>query len=320
MKSQVTILAALVPVLFALVPTRPGNAAPREEVLEVLEQVVAARPDDRLRVWVNDGENLPLETGTTIEFHIQSRDDVHLTALYLDAEGNLVMLYPAPEGTPLRGNQRLDLETFLATTPYGLESLFVVGSPQPITRESLGVDSADQYAVIGEDAAVQVVQRLRDIVAQGGVPGARVDLHIVPAQETGQGLTRGGIVRYFTEATRSLHRPKLALDINFESNSADLEDDARKDLDVVGLALSDERLGDKRFRLVGHTDHQGDAGYNMALSKSRAASAREYLVENYEIDPSRLDFEGEGESSPMLNGQDERAMRRNRRVELELIR
>lgn len=311
--------------VLTLMSATTSIAAPRDEVLSILEEVVApANGDDsQLRVWANEGDNLPLEEGTPIAFHFQAREDVHLTAMYLDADGNLVLLYPAPDGTSLTGNEQMDLEVGEATTPYGQESLFVVASQQPITRASLGIDSADDYAVLEHDAAMEAVSKLRDIVAQGGaaaMPGARVDLHIVPARSTGQGYTRGGIVQYFTEATRSLHRPKLNLDINFNSGSAELMDDVRGDLDVVGQALSDERLSDKNFRLVGHTDHQGDSDYNQALSESRARAARAYLIEKYQIDPARLDSMGLGESNPMMDGIDSQAMRRNRRVELELIR
>lgn len=307
---------------FVLVPG--ASAAPRDEVLEVLQSVVPATQDENaaLKVWANSGDNLPLEEGSPIDFHFKSQEDVHLTALYLDADGNLVLLYPAPEGTTLRGEQQLDLSAGDATTPYGLESLFVVGSREPITRESLGIDSQDAYAVLDHVQAVAAAQKLRDIVAQGGgsAPGARVDLHIVPAKSSDNGYTRGGIVQYFTEATRSVHRPKLELEINFETNSADLLDDVRNDLDVVGEALADERLADKRFKLVGHTDYRGDETYNMELSKSRAESARQYLMEKYQIDPERIAPIGMGESQPMMQGNDANAMRRNRRVELELVR
>ncbi|MBW2389276.1 MAG: OmpA family protein [Deltaproteobacteria bacterium] len=311
---------------FVLMSSTTSSAAPRDEVLSILEEVVspAGGPNGQLKVWANEGDDLPLEEGTPISFHFQAREDVHLTAMYLDADGNLVLLYPAPEGTALRKDEQLDLEAGEATTPYGQESLFVVATKQPISRESLGIDSTDAYAVLEHDAAMKAANRLREIVAQGGaiggVPAARVDLHIVPTSSTGQGYTRGGIVQYFTEATRSLHRPKLNLDINFESGSADLMDEVRGDLDVVGQALSDERLAGKHFRLVGHTDSQGDEDYNQSLSESRARAARQYLMENYQIDPARLDSMGLGESKPMMDGSDAGAMRRNRRVELELIR
>lgn len=297
-----------------------SGAAPRDEVLEVLEQVMSQ--SDGLNVWANDGNGLPLEAGTPIAFHFESKEDVHLTALYLEADGRLLLLYPGPEGTRLRGGKQLDLMIGEATTPYGQESLFVVASKQPITREALGISSLDEYAVVGHEEAVAVVKKLRDIVASGGGAGpssARVDLHIVPGRTTGQGYTRGGIIQYFTEATRSLHRPKLALDIKFESGSSNLRDDVRSDLDVVGSALSDERLSEKRFMLVGHTDHVGDADYNQVLSKARAQSARQYLIGKYGLDPDRIQFMGLGESSPMMDGRDSRAMERNRRVELELI-
>jgi outer membrane protein OmpA-like peptidoglycan-associated protein len=222
----------------------------------------------------------------------------------------------------LNGNEQLDLEAGGATTPYGLESLFVVGSKTPITREALGIDSQDAYAVLSHDEAVAAAQKLRDIVAQGGdaAAGARVDLHIIPARSSANGYTRGGIVQYFTEATRSVHRPKLELEINFQTGSSELAGDVRNDLDVVGQALADERLAEKRFKLIGHTDHRGDEDYNMKLSESRAESARQYLIEKYEIDPDRIDPVGMGESSPMMSGTDANTMRRNRRVELELVR
>ncbi len=297
-----------------------AHAASREAVLAVLDEVATNNASENLRVWANDGDNLPLEEGNPIEFHFASKQDVHLTALYLDADGNLVLLYPAPEGTVLEGDRPLVLEAGEATTPYGQESLFVVGSSEPITRDALGVSSNDPVIVIPADEAQQAVERLREIVGSSPAASARVDLHIVPAQRTGEGLTRGGIVQYFTEATRSLHRPKLALDIKFETDSTNLLDDARSDLDVVGRALTDERLTDKRFRLVGHTDHRGGDTYNQELSEQRAQVARDYLVQKYGIDPVRLDSMGLGERAPMMTGNDERAMDRNRRVELELVR
>jgi outer membrane protein OmpA-like peptidoglycan-associated protein len=318
------LLVALV-VTFGMTASTTSVAAPRDEVLSVLEDVVSGGSSDsgQLKVWANEGDSLPLEEGTPISFHFQAGEDVHLTAVYLDADGNLVLLYPAPNGTTLTGNEQLDLEAGEATTPYGQESLFVVATKEPISRESLGIDSTDDYAVLDQGGAMQAASKLRDIVAQGGagaMPSARVDLHIVPARATGQGYTRGGIVQYFTEATRSLHRPKLNLDINFESGSADLMDGVRGDLDIVGQALSDDRLGDKQFRLVGHTDNRGDEDFNQSLSEQRAQAARQYLVEKYQIDPSRLDSMGLGESKPMMNGSDANAMHRNRRVELELVR
>lgn len=312
-------LCGLVALAFALTASI-GQAASREAMLGVLEDVATGHPAEDLRVWANDGSNVPVEEGTPVSFHFESKDDLHLTALYLDADGNLVLLYPAPSGTTLRSNAPMTLEAGEATTPYGQESLFVVGTREPITRGALGIDSMDPVTVIPADQAQQTLENLRTLLAQQGGESARVDLHIVPTQRTGQGLTRGGIVQYFTEATRSLHRPKLALDIRFETNSAELLDDARSDLDVVGRALADDRLDDKQFRLVGHTDHRGDDTYNLSLSEQRARAAREYLMQNHGISEERLDALGLGESEPMIPGTDERALSRNRRVELELVR
>jgi outer membrane protein OmpA-like peptidoglycan-associated protein len=317
--------APIVAISIALgISATASEATPRDELLEVLEQVVLQSDKDHgsLKVWVNDGKSMPLEVGTSIAFHFESKEDVHLTAMYLEAYGRLILLYPAPDGTLLRGSEPLNLEVGDATTPFGLESLFVVASREPISRELLGIASADEFAELEHDNAVTAAKKLQEIVAQGGGTGnlgARVDLHIVPARPTGQGYTRSGIIQYFTQAVRSIHRPKLALDIKFEFDSAGLREDARADLDVVGSALADERLSERRFMLIGHTDHQGDDDYNMTLSKSRAEAARNYLVEQYEIDPDRLEPTGMGESEPIAEGRDAQAMMRNRRVELKLI-
>ena len=44
------------------------DAASREEVLDVLQQVVSPTADDGtgLKVWANDGKNLPFEEGSPI--------------------------------------------------------------------------------------------------------------------------------------------------------------------------------------------------------------------------------------------------------------
>ena len=320
--AAIAILIVAIPAF--LVPSI-SDAASRERAQKILAAFVASTTaeDSRLRVWVNSGDGLPIEEGSMISFHILSDEDVHLTAMYLDADGNMVLFYPGPEGTTLRGREQLDLASAIATAPYGIESLFVVGSPEPITREALGIDSQDAYPTLGHEQAVAAAEKLRDIVAEGGdaLMRARVDLRIVAAESSASGYTRGSIVEYFTQPeTRSVLPPKIELEINFETGSADLLHDARDDLDVVGAALSDARLADKRFNLVGHTDHRGGESYNLILSKSRAEAARRYLIEKYRIDPDRIAPIGLGESRPIEEGNDANALRRNRRVELELVR
>ena len=61
----------------------------------------------------------------------------------------------------------------------------------------------------------------------------------------------------------------------------------------------------------------GDGDYNMVLSERRAASARSYLLSNYEVDPDNIHPAGYGEAEPLIPGTSEEARRRNRRVVIE---
>lgn len=312
-------------VLFASMAAPPPSAAESREELEAIlgEALASGAESGALKVWVNDGHDRPVEEGTPVAAHFLSRDDLYLTVVYLDADGRVILLHPGPSDRLLRGGTQLDLPLGEATTPYGLDSLFVLGSPKPIPVGSIGVESQQGHIPIAADEAGAAVRELREIVAGLGaasVRSARIDLHIVPARSTNRGYTAQQIVRYFSEAPRSLRRPKLELEINFETGSAELLDDARAELDVFGAALTNPALNGRHFALAGHTDHQGDEAYNQRLSESRAAAARSYLVENFDIAPSRIDIQGYGETRPLMEGDDPNSLWRNRRVELELVR
>jgi outer membrane protein OmpA-like peptidoglycan-associated protein len=82
--------------------------------------------------------------------------------------------------------------------------------------------------------------------------------------------------------------------IGFEYDSAILQNDARIQLDNLGKALVDRRLERFTFRIEGHTDAKGSNRYNKILSERRARSVRNYLVENFHVDPNRLQVEGYG--------------------------
>ena len=79
------------------------------------------------------------------------------------------------------------------------------------------------------------------------------------------------------------------------------------------LAISARQL---KLRVVGHTDDQGKADYNLDLSRRRAASVVRELTSKYGIDPSRLDAFGAGLYAPIASNASEEGRAKNRRVEL----
>lgn len=87
--------------------------------------------------------------------------------------------------------------------------------------------------------------------------------------------------------------------ITFETNSAELTTRAKQSLDVVGRALTSNRLADFKFSIEGHADPRGDEKHNMDLSQARAESVVKYLAEHFNIDHTRLKPIGKGDTELM---------------------
>lgn len=105
---------------------------------------------------------------------------------------------------------------------------------------------------------------------------------------------------------------KVSLLITFDTNSANLTSGAKQSLDVVGQALSSEKLAASRFAIEGHADPRGVAATNLKLSQLRAQSVRDYLVGTMRIDRARLEAVGKGDRE-LMNKEDPGAPE-NRRV------
>jgi outer membrane protein OmpA-like peptidoglycan-associated protein len=92
---------------------------------------------------------------------------------------------------------------------------------------------------------------------------------------------------------------KVSLLITFDTNSANLTPGAKQSLDVVGQALSSDKLAAARFAIEGHADPRGVAAANLKLSQLRAESVRDYLADSAHIDRARLEAVGKGDSELM---------------------
>jgi OOP family OmpA-OmpF porin len=65
----------------------------------------------------------------------------------------------------------------------------------------------------------------------------------------------------------------------------------------------------------GHTDAVGTEAYNQSLSERRAMAVREVLVNEFGIQPGRVDAIGFGEARPVADNDSEEGRAINRRVE-----
>lgn len=102
-------------------------------------------------------------------------------------------------------------------------------------------------------------------------------------------------------------------DVLFESNESTLKPGAEKSLDALATYLGND--DSNSFLIEGHTDSQGEAEYNKALSAARASSVRDAMVQRG-IDSSRIKAVGLGEAYPVAANSTEAGRQQNRRVEI----
>lgn len=104
----------------------------------------------------------------------------------------------------------------------------------------------------------------------------------------------------------------------FASNHDALSKEALRKLDDIVTYLAENK--DVRGLIEGHTDNQGNAALNNALSIRRANFVARYLTEKG-VDPSKLAVRGYGARRPLVSNDDEIDGRQlNRRIELSLIK
>ena len=109
---------------------------------------------------------------------------------------------------------------------------------------------------------------------------------------------------------------KIDLMIQFDFNSARLQETSKPLLSSLADAMRSERIKALRFKVEGHTDAVGKASYNQQLSEKRAQSVLEFLS-NKGVEKDRLTAEGKGASELLLP--DKPDAMENRRVRITTL-
>ena len=105
--------------------------------------------------------------------------------------------------------------------------------------------------------------------------------------------------------------------VQFEFGKAVLLDESKGLLDDVATIIKDNPEI-KKVRVEGHTDNVGGKGFNLTLSRQRAASVREYLI-SQGVDAKRLVSQGYGMTKPIDTNDTEEGRAKNRRVEFAIV-
>lgn len=105
--------------------------------------------------------------------------------------------------------------------------------------------------------------------------------------------------------------------LNFVTGSSDL---SKEEFDsLVSLAAYLSKNPEIKIALVGHTDSQGALSSNIVLSKRRAQSVLDRLVDVYAIPRSQMQAEGMGYLAPVASNLTQDGRDLNRRVEAILL-
>lgn len=102
--------------------------------------------------------------------------------------------------------------------------------------------------------------------------------------------------------------------VYFDFDSFVVKDEFRPMLEAHAKVLSANRS--KRMTLEGHTDERGGREYNLALGQKRADAVLRTLV-LLGVQDAQLEAVSFGEERPAVQGSDEAAWAKNRRVELK---
>jgi len=110
---------------------------------------------------------------------------------------------------------------------------------------------------------------------------------------------------------------KFVLKLFFEYDSTKIASNSDKEIEKFATFLT----AYKKYtaKIIAHTDSKGSESYNLKLSKERAQSIVDKLVQRG-VDKNQLIAVGKGKSEPIASNATEEGRAQNRRVETELIR
>ncbi len=110
-----------------------------------------------------------------------------------------------------------------------------------------------------------------------------------------------------TEATTEIGDNKLL----FPFGSAELDPSAKEEI----ASMAEDLKGNEKIRIEGYADSVGSAESNKILSRNRAASVKDVLVQNGLEENQIIIFAG-GENKPVASNDSEDGRALNRRVEI----
>ena len=239
-----------------------------------------------------DGERIVLD-GTV--FSREQSLTLETNASLAVGRGNVInnLELSALEAAVPGSDERVDAFSALLRTFSGLASADGSTNDTDVTVNGVALDLESQSRSIETLAAAE---------AAGLRPGGNISLQAIsPVQEQIDLL----------QTELNALQEEIQQTVVFESGSAVLSLEATETLDKVVEAMIRHPL--PTVDVGGHTDSQGDADENLALSQARANAVAAYVAES--LDTDRLAAIGFGDSQPVADNDTPEGRLQNRRVE-----
>ena len=109
-------------------------------------------------------------------------------------------------------------------------------------------------------------------------------------------------------------KEKVIIELNVEFDTAKAIVKEKYHNNIKKVADFMKEFPDTNATIEGHTDNVGNAAYNQGLSEERANSVRQYLIDKFGIDASRLTAVGYGLTKPIASNDTAEGKQKNRRV------
>lgn len=234
--------------------------------------------------------------------------------------------------------QLLPLATFMGMAAVVVLTLLSLSLSQPAietdllqrTRQALveaGLPS-DSIRFSGRDgilngtvASEAQAQQLQAVVS--GVYGVRaVENNLIPAETAAAPVSDAA--QTVPATPTALHTPSRQYPIEqiglgaiqFEYSRAELDAAAIKALEQVLTELRQHPA--MKIEVSAHTDSQGTALGNLAVTQARAEVVRNYLL-SQDIEAGRVKAVGYGSTRPLTDNADEAGRKQNRRIEITVL-
>jgi OOP family OmpA-OmpF porin len=175
--------------------------------------------------------------------------------------------------------------------------------------------------LLGNDPKGKVVM---DQIADAGTCGYAIDINTIgKAQGMDKFVTDVFLAKVMKKPApvmkkrtpvmkKPVEKISITLLIEFDFDKDVVRPDQYDDAKRIADAL--KKYSGANALLEGHTDSMGDDAYNMSLSRRRAESVKNYVVEKFNIRTSRISTDAYGESKPVDTNKTDEGRQKNRRV------